>query len=519
MGADEPTRPRGTAHEPGTLRPGTVLGRYILVRPLGQGGSAEVHAAHDQRLQREVALKVLHRPAPDLHHSTPAAARGWELLLHEAQALARLSHPNVVTVHDVVVEDQRVLLSMELIDGVDLETWLTTAAAQPRAERLRVLAEAGAGLHAAHAAGLVHRDFKPANVLVDRDGPARVVDFGLAAWGRGAVSLPDAAGPGQGEVTATAYGTPAFMAPEQHRGEEGDARVDVFAFCVTAWRVLFGRAPFLGADVHALAQAKAHGPPAPPSTAGVPRALARTIARGLHPDPAQRPASLDVLLDALASARRPPRLWIAGVAVVIVAGAAVAGAASTLDRQPLTFADPCVDAGAAGTVAWNAEHRATIEAAFDGIDEGWAPYARNIAVRELGTYAKGWEAMAERACRIRMGGDEAASVVAARSECLRERVDALGEVVRSLHELDEDTARRSAEAIRGLPSVLVCGDRIAMRRRAPLPEDPRTVAQIRQHRTSIAAVRGLLRKGNLPAALRLARKTAAEADALGVPAV
>ncbi len=525
MGDHDPTRPRVASPSPGTLRAGTVLGRYVLVRLLGQGGSAEVHAAHDQRLQREVALKVLHRRAPDPQHTTAAMQQGWDALLHEAQALARLSHPNVVTVHDVVVQDQRVLLSMELVDGVDLSTWGATAPARSVVTRLRVLAQAGAGLAAAHAAGLVHRDFKPANVLVSREGTARVVDFGLAAWGRldpWATSWADPGNPEHADATATAYGTPAFMAPEQHRGEPGDRRVDVYALCVTAWRVLFGVHPFAGDDVDALGRAKALGPPAwPRSLAGVPRPLVRLLQQGLEPDPNRRPPTLDPLLAALARASRPRRVWpvvVGGAMAVTVAGAGVA-VVMGLDRTLVVRPNPCLDATAEMDARWGPAARADLRAGFDALEVGWAPYARNIAVRELDRYAQGWGAMATRACWVRQADQESATVVAARSACLQERVDAFAEVVAGFDALDEPRARSSAEEIRAIPAVAVCGDAEAMRRRAPMPDDPQVQAEVRRLRTSLAAVRGLKRKGNTPAALRLARRTVTEAEASGVEAV
>src|SRR5262249_15207062 len=143
------------------------IGRYVLLRELGAGGVGVVWAAHDPELERDVAIKLLRDPAPR-----------WDALIAEARAMARLRHPNVVTVHDAGRADDRVYLVMEIVDGANAASWMR--APRTVAERVRVIVEAGHGLAAAHAAGIVHRDFKPSNILVDQRGAARVTDFGLA---------------------------------------------------------------------------------------------------------------------------------------------------------------------------------------------------------------------------------------------------------------------------------------------------------------------------------------------------
>jgi serine/threonine protein kinase len=274
----------------GSTRGPTTLARYVLEERLGQGAHGIVYRAHDPGLDRKVAIKLLR---PDAYRGAdPSEARSW--LVREAQALAKVSHPNIVTVHDVGEYEIAphaglgVFVVMELVDGPTLAQWL--AQPQEPAEVLRHFLAAGRGLAAAHAAGLVHRDFKPHNVLLGSDGRARVVDFGLAVPTRG------------GKVTADGSevaGTPRYMAPEQHAGAEIDARSDQFAFCVALFEGLYRERAFEGEDAEALAEAKRSHPPRVPRNAGPPGLFA-ALARGLAFDARDRHRDMDTLLDVLA---------------------------------------------------------------------------------------------------------------------------------------------------------------------------------------------------------------------------
>ncbi len=235
--------------------PGARLGRYTLLHQLGSGGMGVVYAAHDARLDRRVALKLLRR---DLALRAPhVKAR----LLREAQTIARLTHPNVVTVFDAAVIDDDVVIAMELVTGGTLSALLRARRPGMRA-LLDLFVQAGQGLAAAHEAGIVHRDFKPDNVLVTEGGRALVSDFGLA---RITIDEP-LSRPPEGEVDAMAMtrtgarlGTPAYMAPEQHAGLATDARTDQFSFCVALHEALYGERPFVGSTLEALAQAVSRG--------------------------------------------------------------------------------------------------------------------------------------------------------------------------------------------------------------------------------------------------------------------
>ena len=297
--------------------------RYQLQELLGAGGMGLVFAATDAALGRRVAVKMLRSGAPG-----EAAGR----LLREARAMAQVAHDGVVEIHDVLVSGEQVLIVMELVEGVSLRVWL--AKARPWRERLAPLLLAGEALAVAHGRGLVHRDFKPDNVLVGADGRPKVTDFGLAS-GRGV----DRDGGGKRVIG----GTLPYMAPEQHLGGEVDARADQFAFCVTAYEALYGVRPFAGASGREILDQVRGGalvtPPAARSSRAGPVALRRVLLRGLAYRPDDRYASMAELLAALRRAARPvPVLAVAFPAAGIVA-LAVWIVASSLRSTPAAKAD------------------------------------------------------------------------------------------------------------------------------------------------------------------------------------
>jgi len=217
--------------------PGTRVDRYEVRAPLGSGGMGTVVSAWDPELARPVALKFVGR----LHKGGEQ-----ERLLREAQAMAQLKHPNVVPVYDVGTWEGRVFLAMELVDGVNLKEWVDAHRREPH-EIVDLLCQVGAALAAAHAAGIVHRDVKPANVLVDRDGRPRITDFGIARVGEAGdePTPPTLKGP-IGDVTAygNVVGTIGYIAPESMYGELATAAVDQFALAVTACQLFTGVMPF-----------------------------------------------------------------------------------------------------------------------------------------------------------------------------------------------------------------------------------------------------------------------------------
>jgi hypothetical protein len=304
------------------------LGRYKLLRMLGQGSMGVVYTAFDAMLDRVIALKLVRsdRSSPD----------NVSRFIREGRALARLSHPNVVQVHDVSASGGHVYLAMEHIRGRTLREAL--AEDRDPAHVRELFLQAGRGLEAIHRAGLVHRDFKPDNVMVGDDGRVRVMDLGLARIAdepppddEAAATRPD----GQAlELTAAGavLGTPAYMAPEQHRGATADARSDVFSFCTALYEALYGERPFAGDSYEGLRDAALAGAVRPPARAQVPAWLRDVALRGLHVDPAARWPGMGPLLAALADdpaeARR--RRWRRAGLAALVAALAVAGTAAVI---------------------------------------------------------------------------------------------------------------------------------------------------------------------------------------------
>jgi serine/threonine protein kinase len=356
----------GDGHDAHAAAPPAIGDRYDIERELGRGGMGTVYLAKDRSLGRDVALK--------LH----LAGSGHERLHREAIAMAKLAHPNVVTVFEVGSLDDRLYVAMEYVQGGTLRAWL---AAEKRAwhEVVRLLIEVGGGLAAAHAAGLVHRDFKPENVLVGEDGRPRVGDFGLARVRGQMPALPAAPGSKPGprphvhvgasgsapRATAVAasaasrdalgsdptlavgsaedapltrtgalMGTPAYMAPEQLASAEIDARCDQFAFCVVAWECLYGARPFAGKSVVELALAIERRELASPARTDVPDRIRKVLVRGLATDPESRYADMPALLTALRAAAKPrTRRWIIASATAAVALAAGGFAATGAIRS------------------------------------------------------------------------------------------------------------------------------------------------------------------------------------------
>jgi predicted Ser/Thr protein kinase/tetratricopeptide (TPR) repeat protein len=341
---------------------GERIDRYELVGVLGSGAMGVVFRARDPELGREVALKLLR----------PGAAA--ERLQREAQALARLTAPNVVRVYDVGEHAGRVFVVMELVEGATLRSWMATP--RPWPVILDVLRRAGRGLAAAHRAGIVHRDFKPDNVLIAHGGEVLVGDFGLASEATEVgVSEPAAARTTAFELTATGtlLGTPAYMAPEQLEGE-ATAASDQYAFCITAWEACTGRRPIEATDLDDLFARIRDGKLAPPARP-LPRHLERTLRRGLAVSPRARFASLEELLAALAPRRRRWP-WVTAAA----AGAAITVAVVVASGEPACALDD-------RELAWDPSSRATIA-------EHWG---EDVAAR-LERHAGDWRRAGARAC-------------------------------------------------------------------------------------------------------------------------
>ncbi len=295
--AEAPTAPIVTVNA-------SKIGRFTLLGQIGQGGMGSVFAAYDEQLDRRVALKLLHQ-------SVAGTKRQRQRTLREAQAVARISHPNVIAVYEVGESAEHIFIAMEYVDGETLHAWQSRGPHTWR-EILEMYLEAGSGLNAAHLAGVVHCDFKSENVLVSHDGRVRVVDFGLARISQSAESATAAESPialsavshsrGRLTIPGAVAGTPGYMPPEQHYGGNIDSTSDQWSFCAALFEALYGYLPFDSEAPRSSAQSlhNLHGlPRAAPRDTKVPEEVHRALLRGLSPQASQRFASMAELLEAL----------------------------------------------------------------------------------------------------------------------------------------------------------------------------------------------------------------------------
>ncbi|MEM9459999.1 MAG: serine/threonine-protein kinase [Myxococcota bacterium] len=328
--------------------PSGAFGRYVVQNVLGRGGMGVVLRAYDPALEREVALKVLTRDR--LGDGAPIR------LVREARAMAQMSHENVVGVYDVDRSRADMVIVMELVRGRTLREWLEHAR-PTQDEIIERFVQAGQGLAAAHDVGILHRDFKPSNVLIPHRGPAKVTDFGLAKVARPPRTTPSVGASAGGIWTTltrdgTVMGTPRYMAPEQHQGKALTPAVDQYALCVALWEALLGSPPYAMDSYEQMVMDKLCDPVSWPAGSSVPRRIARAICRGLAVDPVKRWPSMRALLDALAPAPAPVRRrrsFVASVgALVFVVLGGLAGTASTTLR-PRVQAQPPQHEGVAPT--------------------------------------------------------------------------------------------------------------------------------------------------------------------------
>jgi tetratricopeptide (TPR) repeat protein len=462
----------------------TRIGRFVIVRKLGEGGMGVVFDAFDPELERRVAIKVL-RPAMRNDRNSQGQAR----LQREAQTMARLSHPNVVQIYEVDQVEGLVYLAMEYVPGKDLRAWL---AAKPRSWRevLGVFMQAGQGLVAAHAAGIIHRDFKPDNVLVGDDGRVRVLDFGLARPQRdGEVDefLPPGAGVGSShKVTLTqigAYiGTPAYMSPEQHLCKPADAQSDQFGFCISLHECLYGRRPFAGKTAAELRLAVFRPPEPPPSERRVPARLRRIVLRGLSVEPADRYPDMQALLAELG--RDPARTWKrVGVGVGALGLAILGGLGSgwLADERRCSHGDePLVG-------VWDRDRAGQARAAFLATGVPYAAETWPKVQAALDAHATAWAARREDACAAtHVRGEASEELLDLRNECLDGRLRELDGLVEAFITADAATVERALQATTGLAPLAVCDDARYLRARVKPPADPALAEQVARARVLLA---------------------------------
>jgi eukaryotic-like serine/threonine-protein kinase len=451
------------------------LGRFEVLSRLGRGGMGEVYEAYDPELDRKVALKVLR---PELR-AEPSGDAGPVRLLREAQAMARLIDPHVITVHDVGTFGDQVFVAMELVEGQTLRAWLNDR--PPWKEVLAVFARAGSGLAAAHRAGLVHRDFKPDNVLMGTDGRVRVVDFGLAraiaddevdAKAHARTPTPEdgdsfasttsrrpgrAPDPLQTPLTRSGavMGTPAYMSPEQHMGRPADARSDQFSFCVALWEGLYHRRPFVGSNYAQLVHRVLGGRPTPPRVVHGPRWILQVLERGLAVDPAERHASMDALLSALN--RDPSRVW-RRVGVFAVVGALASAATWRLVGAERGTGEECANVLDRLHEVWGDERKTAVRSSLEAAVSSGSRIA-DTTVQMLDEFSQDWVAAATDACAAMLVTDRQSDpVLVTREACLETRLIELDELVGMLVTADAGLALEAVQAVATLSSVQSCAD-------------------------------------------------------------
>jgi tetratricopeptide (TPR) repeat protein len=445
------------------------LDRYVLLGALASGGIGVVHAGYDPQLDRKVAIKLLRPRRGDSEGEKEARTR----LAREATALARLSHPNVVQVHDAgTYEDADragVFVVMELVEGDELTRWLALRRHGWR-EVLRVFVQAGRGLAAAHAVGLIHRDFKPANVLLGTDGRPRVLDFGLARLAADASAVRSKSGtdpdlPMVNELdqtssldveltrAGTVMGTPAYMAPEQHRGEATDERTDQYAFCLALYEGLYGERPFAGNTVKELHAAKDAGPPSRPA-GPVPRRVFELVAKGLDPDPARRHTSMEVLLAALEHDSR--RRWVSlGVGVTLAAG--LAGGIWGMSDQSVDARQACERHAAHVTTIWDDQTRQAASAAFSATGRPYAGEAWQSVELEIDAYLGDWTTRRVNACTQSFtSSPKAAGELDRVVLCLDSHLRRAEALIELFSKADAEVVQNSVQATRNLPKLDAC---------------------------------------------------------------
>lgn len=511
-GAVSEVLPLRSADDP--FERGSSIGRYLVIERLGAGAMGVVYSAYDPKLDRRVAIKLL--------RSSGGNEAATLRFLREAQAMAQLSHPQVVHVHDVGTINNRVFVAMEYVQGVTLTKWLASHS-RSRAEILQTFCLAGRGLHAAHLAGLIHRDFKPDNVLIGSDGSVRVSDFGLARrvhtdsdWTE---SVPPAADQKTPEAPAldaalthsgTMLGTPRYMSPEQFHGEHTDERTDQFSFCVALYEALYGELPFAGDTIQALDANVTQGrvrPPPPKSQ--VPPWLRKVLLRGLSPSPADRYPSMEPLLATLSRdpqrARRRQVLAVLGVIVVAGLGYREFHQADTL----------CSGARSKLTGIWDKERKRAVHSAFLATGLPYAEDTWQRVEKALDGYTDSWAAMHKDACQATyFRGEQSQSLLDLRMECLQRRLHDVDATVALLAQADKSVVERSVPRLGALPLMATCADTAALTAPVRPPEDASTRQGVSTLYEQFARIRTLEKFGKYTEALSQARDAAHSAGQL-----
>ena len=468
---------------------GVKVDRYIILGSVGAGGMGTVYAAYDRALDRKIALKFLARARSD--------QTALEQMLAEASAMAKLTHPNVVTVHDVGAYEGKPYLAMEFVEGTTLDVWRRQ---QPRTMRdiARVMAQVARGLAAAHAAGIVHRDVKPQNVLVA--GPrVLVTDFGLSVREQSDTL---------GKTLGTIAGTPAYMAPEQFRGDRVDARTDVFGFCATLFDLIHGCPPFGGTAAEEVRERQSSGrTPLPPAGSKAAPWLHRLALRGLAVDPKDRPSSMDALADELLADPAAARRRRAIIALAVGAAAAAFVVGWRLNASPELR---CRAGSQAMDATWSDGLRGQLRQHYlaTGASSSWP-----AVEGRFDDYSQRWRAMYGETCAATYGERrQSEAVLDLRMDCLYEQRATVSATARSL--LTANLAQLTKSTTARLPVVAEC-EAAGRGGVKPLPPEPQVRDRIRGIEDRLGQADAKVTLGDLDAAGRLLQQALEDARKIG----
>lgn len=479
--------------------PPDQIGRYRVLERIGQGGMGEVLRAFDPELGRNVAIKLVRgRAAADNAEQ--------QVLVAEARTLAALSHPNIVQVYDAGAHDGQVFLAMELVEGQTLHQWLSREPRPTWREILDRFIDAGRGLAAAHAAGIVHGDFKPGNVMIAADGRARVFDFGLARQMLIPAAQPDAI-----RVTQSSdanpdlvRGTPTFMAPEQRRGHALTQATDQYSFCVALHLGLFKVAPFEDDTLHSRRKVVSTGAFRPTQLAGVPPSLRRVIVRGLAHAPEDRHRSMDALLVALTRVLGRRTRWLLAGGAAVVATATVAAVVLSANHGST---GSCEHGAVRSAAVWTPERREAVVAAFAAQGKAYANEGATRVTAMLDAYVGGWNDDHRVACETARADDRSLD---AQMACLADDLVELDASIAVLEAADEQVVKRGAAIAAALPKTALC---LAGTVADAAPRDEWT-ATIRER---TAAARAASRAGHYPEAIEILTAVMADPGLLARP--
>lgn len=508
---------------------GFAAGRYLVLDRIGAGSRGVVYAAYDPERGRKIALKLLR---PD-GRSVGNAQQSQSRLLREAQAMARLSHPQVVSIYEIGTLGDRVFIAMEFIEGVTLTKWLRQ---QPRSQQeiLDAFILAGRGLLAAHAAGLFQANFKPHNVLVSQDGRICVTDLGLAD-----AQTLEGAGPAPNQLTfnfelssrahprpskpltqqSDLTNAPHYTAPEQCEGKPVDLRTDAFRFCAALYEALYRLPPPTG-DV-AARQSDSNRPitrSSGSSMARVPKSrVHQTLLRGLHAEPERRYPSMDSLLSALSRQRRQTRWWWIGGGVAAALGALLLlglYVSVLVKRQQLL----CSGAAAKVAKVWDANRKLVVHDALRRTGKPYAEETWDRVEQALDRYSAQWVAMHTEACQAtRTRGEQSEALLDVRMQCLDRRLADLAALTQLLGRVESSWLDKVAHAAQGLTPIGVCADVVALTASVPLPEEPSKRTRLASMLRALSEIVAMQRLGQYVQAQEAGQTLVQAAHELGYP--